>query len=89
MPMPLAVVAPLNTVTFVTLRGLFWVKSTLPVSGDFSFAERVLGFWYYMKASDLPAGFADGLRKHYRGEHLPAELPESLDTYKAWLSTKS
>jgi uncharacterized protein (TIGR02246 family) len=54
------------------------------VDGRWLFAERVLGFWYYMKASDLPAGFADGLRKHYRGERLPAELPESLATYRAW-----
>jgi uncharacterized protein (TIGR02246 family) len=48
------------------------------------FAERVLAFWYYMKASELPAGFVDGLRKHYRGERLPAELPESLSTFQAW-----
>jgi hypothetical protein len=54
------------------------------VDGRWQFAERVLGFWYYMKASELPTGFADGLRKHYRGERLPAELPESLATYRAW-----
>ena len=54
------------------------------MGGRWLFAERVLGFWYYMKASDLPAGFADSLRKHYRGERLPAELPESLSTYRAW-----
>ena len=52
--------------------------------GGWRFAERVLGFWYYMKASDLPSGFADGLRKHYRGQRLSAELPESLETYRAW-----
>jgi uncharacterized protein (TIGR02246 family) len=54
------------------------------VDGRWRFAERVLGFWYYMKASGLPGGFADGLRKHYRGQRLAAELPESLDTYRAW-----
>jgi uncharacterized protein (TIGR02246 family) len=48
------------------------------------FAERVLAFWYYMKASELPTGLADGLRKHYRGGRLPAELPESLPTYQVW-----
>jgi uncharacterized protein (TIGR02246 family) len=54
------------------------------LGGRWLFAERALGFWYYMKATDLPAGFADGLRKHYRGARLPADLPESLDTFKAW-----
>jgi uncharacterized protein (TIGR02246 family) len=48
------------------------------------FAARELAFWYYMKFSDLPAGFADELRKHYRGGRIPAELPESLPTYRAW-----
>jgi uncharacterized protein (TIGR02246 family) len=54
------------------------------LGGRWLFAERALGFWYYMKASDLPAGFAENLRKHYRGARLPADLPESLDTYRAW-----
>ena len=54
------------------------------VDGRWLFAERALAFWYYMKASELPSGFADGLRKHYRGGRLPAELPESLPTYQAW-----
>ena len=54
------------------------------VGGRWLFAERALAFWYYMKASELPSGFADNLRKHYRGHRLPAELPESLETYKAW-----
>jgi uncharacterized protein (TIGR02246 family) len=47
------------------------------------FAERELAFWYYMPLADLPLGFADGLRKHYRGERIPADLPESLKTDKA------
>jgi uncharacterized protein (TIGR02246 family) len=53
-------------------------------AGEWRFAGRDLGFWYYMKLADLPAGFGDRLRKHYRGERLPAELPESLATYRAW-----
>ena len=48
------------------------------------FAARELDFWYYMKLSDLPAGFSNGLRKHYRGGRIPAELPESLESYRAW-----
>ena len=53
-------------------------------SGGWRFASRELAFWYYMRLADLPSGFADGLRKHYKGERIPAELPESLSTYKAW-----
>jgi uncharacterized protein (TIGR02246 family) len=48
------------------------------------FEERELAFGYYMKAAQLPTGFADALRKHYRGERISAELPESLDSFKAW-----
>jgi uncharacterized protein (TIGR02246 family) len=59
------------------------------VEGRWLFAERVLGFWYYMKASELPTGFAGDLRKHYRGVRMPAELPESLATFKAWHPTGS
>jgi ketosteroid isomerase-like protein len=51
------------------------------------FAERELSFGYYMKLAELPYGFADSLRKHYKGERLQAELPESLATYRAWHPT--
>ena len=47
------------------------------------FAERELAAWYYMKLADLPKGMGQTLRKHYRGELMAAELPESMDTYKA------
>jgi hypothetical protein len=30
------------------------------------------------------SNLAADLRKHYRGELLPAELPDSLETYQAW-----
>jgi uncharacterized protein (TIGR02246 family) len=52
--------------------------------GRWRFAERILACWYYMRLADLPSGLATTLRKHYRGQELPAELPESLATYKAW-----
>jgi len=48
------------------------------------FGERVLACWYYMRLADLPTQIGDPLRKHYKGQHLPAELPESLATYRAW-----
>ena len=57
--------------------------------GRWRFAERVLATWYYMRLADLPAGLGGELRKHYRGELRTAELPESLDTYKAWQSQAS
>jgi uncharacterized protein (TIGR02246 family) len=52
--------------------------------GGWRFAERELASWYYMRLADLPQGLGSELRKHYRGRMLPAELPESLETYRAW-----
>src|SRR3954471_18609981 len=43
------------------------------VDGAWRFAEREMAFGYYMKLSELPDGFGDSLRKHYRGARLPAE----------------
>ena len=43
------------------------------VDGAWRFAEREMAFGYYMKLSELPVGFGDALRKHYRGERLAAE----------------
>jgi hypothetical protein len=52
--------------------------------GAWRFADRELACWYYMPLSQLSEGMASHLRKHYRGELIPAELPESLASYKAW-----
>jgi hypothetical protein len=52
--------------------------------GHWKFSERIIASWYYMRFADLHAGLAADLRKHYRGELLPAELPDSLETYQAW-----
>jgi uncharacterized protein (TIGR02246 family) len=52
--------------------------------GRWRFAERELACWYYMPLSQLPQRMASDLRKHYRGEVIAAELPESLETYRAW-----
>ena len=54
------------------------------VDGRWRFAERVLACWYYMPLSQLSQGMASELRKHYRGEVMAAELPESLETYREW-----
>jgi uncharacterized protein (TIGR02246 family) len=43
------------------------------IDGAWRFAERELAFGYYMKLSELPAGFSDELRKDYRGQRLRAE----------------
>jgi uncharacterized protein (TIGR02246 family) len=53
-------------------------------SDGWRFAERSLACWYYMPLADLPTGIAGRLRKHYKGDALAAELPESLPTYQAW-----
>ena len=52
--------------------------------GQWRFADRELACWYYMPLAQLPQGMAHDLRKHYRGDVIAAELPESLDTYRAW-----
>jgi hypothetical protein len=56
----------------------------LQTGAGWRFAERELAFWYYMDLAELPAGFSDVFRKHYRGERMPAELPETLETFRAW-----
>jgi uncharacterized protein (TIGR02246 family) len=56
--------------------------------GQWRFAERVLACWYYMRLADLPTGIGSTLRKHYKGQQLAAELPESLATYQAWRAHK-
>ena len=55
--------------------------------GRWRFAERELACWYYMPLSQLAEGMAADLRKHYRGEVIAAELPESLATYREWQTT--
>jgi uncharacterized protein (TIGR02246 family) len=52
--------------------------------GRWRFAERSLACWYYLPLSQLPQGMAAELRKHYRGELIAAELPESLESYRKW-----
>ena len=52
--------------------------------GRWLFAERELACWYYMPLAQLPQGMAADLRKHYRGQLIAAELPESLESYRAW-----
>ncbi len=52
------------------------------VDGRWLFAERELAAWYYMKLADLPHGMGSPYRKHYKGTLVPAELPESLETYR-------
>jgi uncharacterized protein (TIGR02246 family) len=52
--------------------------------GQWRFAERVLACWYYLRLADLPTQIGSRLRKHYKGQLLEAELPESVPTYQAW-----
>jgi uncharacterized protein (TIGR02246 family) len=53
-------------------------------AGQWRFAERILACWYYMRLSDLPTQIGTQLRKHYKGQRLAADLPESLSTYQVW-----
>lgn len=53
------------------------------VGSDWQFQERVLACWYYLPMAELATGLVSAFRKHYKGQRLPAELPESLPTYRA------
>ena len=67
------------------IAALRYTDQYLVEDGRWKFAERVIASWYYMRLGDLPEGLGSNLRKHYRGELKRSELPESLDSYKAWM----
>jgi uncharacterized protein (TIGR02246 family) len=79
----------------MALGGEFWIAAIryhdryLREAEGWHFKERMLGYTYYMKLSDFPEGFREGApRKFYGGLMRPAELPESLPTWKAWDESK-
>jgi ketosteroid isomerase-like protein len=58
----------------LVLASIRYVDQYRRTADGWRFAERVLAFGYYMKLSELPAGFADNLRKHYKGGRLASSL---------------
>jgi len=59
------------------------------VDGRWCFARRRLAFFYFLPAPDLVAGHYHELRKRWPGEPMMADLPESLDSYREFVSTTS
>lgn len=51
--------------------------------GAWRFAERETWFHYFMPADELPDHYSDEIRRTWPGSPLPADLPDSLDTYRA------
>jgi hypothetical protein len=50
--------------------------------GRWRFEERLLRFWYLMNLSDLPHRMAERDRKYIGGRWFPADLPESIPSYR-------
>ena len=50
--------------------------------GAWRFAERETWFHYFMPADELPNRYSDEIRRTWPGEPLPADLPDSLDSYR-------
>jgi ketosteroid isomerase-like protein len=54
------------------------------VDGRWRFASRRLLFWYFTDADELAATIVSPDRKRFRTAPRPADLPESLGTYRAF-----
>ena len=51
--------------------------------GAWRFAERETWFHYFMPADELPSRYSDEIRRTWPGQPLPADLPDSLDSYRS------
>lgn len=50
--------------------------------GAWRFAERETYFHYFMPADELPHRYGDEIRRTWPGAPLPADIPDSLETYQ-------
>jgi ketosteroid isomerase-like protein len=50
--------------------------------GRWRFKSRVMWFHYFMPAKELPDRYSDEIRRTWPGDPLPADLPDSLETWK-------
>lgn len=46
------------------------------------FVSREIWFHYFMPADELPQRYSDEIRRTWPGDPLPADLPDSLPTYR-------
>lgn len=52
-------------------------------NGRWQFSERETYFHYFMPADELPNRYSDEIRRTWPGAHLPADIPDSLETYQS------
>ena len=52
--------------------------------GEWRFLERLTRFYYFMSHEELHDHYTDPIRIRWPGEPMPADLPDGLDTWKAF-----
>jgi uncharacterized protein (TIGR02246 family) len=52
--------------------------------GEWRFLERLTRFYYFMSHEDLHDHYEDPVRIRWPGEPMPADLPDSLPTWRAF-----
>lgn len=77
-----AELAAAGTAVVVALR--YYDSYERGEDGQWRFAERHLRFWYFMRLDELPEHMSERDRKRWPGPPAPAELPESLATYRSF-----
>jgi uncharacterized protein (TIGR02246 family) len=53
--------------------------------GEWRFAERLTRFYYFMPHDELDASYAASERITFPGPAMPADLPDELETWKAFV----
>jgi uncharacterized protein (TIGR02246 family) len=75
------------------LRGEWWNAAVryhddyVRENGAWLFRRRMLGFAYYLPQSLFPSAFKSDRRKYMADGLVPAELPESLESWKQWIES--
>lgn len=72
----------------LTIAALRYHDTYRRVDGMWRFARRRLSFFYFLPAADLVAGDYATLRKRWPAPAIEADLPESLDTYRAFVGAE-
>ncbi len=67
-----------------SLAALRYDDAYVRQGGVWRFARRTLAFLYYVPAARYPGALAEALRLHAGPARLPADLPETLASWKAF-----